>query len=40
MNKFYCVYNCRHNDKMIERLESAGLGFFVRATDTQQKLGK
>lgn len=25
---------------MIERLESAGLGFFVKATDTQQKLGE
>ena len=25
---------------MIEKLESAGLGFYVRATETQQKLGK
>lgn len=25
---------------MIERLENAGLGFFVRATETQQRLGK
>jgi len=24
---------------MIEKLESAGLGFYVRATETQQKLG-
>ena len=24
---------------MIERLESAGLGFYVKATETQQKLG-
>ena len=24
---------------MIERLESAGLGFFVKASETQQKLG-
>ena len=29
----------RHTDKMIERLESAGLGFYVAATETQQKLG-
>ena len=25
---------------MIEKLRSAGLGFYVRGTDTQQKLGK
>ena len=25
---------------MIEKLESAGLGFYVRATETQQKLGE
>ena len=24
---------------MIKKLESAGLGFYVRATETQQKLG-
>uniref|UniRef100_A0A1X7SXU1 Uncharacterized protein n=1 Tax=Amphimedon queenslandica TaxID=400682 RepID=A0A1X7SXU1_AMPQE len=30
----------KHTDKMISKLESAGLGFFVKATDTQQKLGK
>ena len=24
---------------MIKRLEEAGLGFFVKATETQQKLG-
>jgi len=24
---------------MIEKLESAGLGFYMRATETQQKLG-
>ena len=30
----------RHSDEMIEKLESAGLGFYVRATETQQKLGK
>ena len=30
----------RHTDKMIGKLESAGLGFYVKATETQQKLGK
>ena len=25
---------------MIENLESAGLGFYVKATETQQKLGE
>ena len=30
----------RHTDKMIEKLESAGLGFYVKATETQQKLGE
>ena len=25
---------------MIEKLESAGLGFYVKATETQQKLGE
>ncbi len=30
----------RHSDTMIKRLESAGLGFFVQATETQQKLGE
>ena len=30
---------CRHSEDMIEKLESAGLGFYVRATETQQKLG-
>ncbi len=30
----------RHSDKMIKRLESAGLGYFVSATETQHKLGK
>lgn len=29
----------RHSDDMIERLEKAGLGFYVRATETQQRLG-
>ena len=30
----------RHSEEMIKKLESAGLGFYVRATETQQKLGK
>lgn len=30
----------RHSDDMIERLESAGLGFFICITETKQKLGK
>jgi energy-coupling factor transporter ATP-binding protein EcfA2 len=29
----------KHSKQMIERLESAGLGFFVKASETQQKLG-
>ena len=29
----------RHNEDMIKRLESAGLGFFIKASETQQKLG-
>ena len=36
-----CVLPCyRHTDKMIEKLESAGQGFYVKATETQQKLGE
>ena len=33
------IFVYRHTDKMISKLESAGLGFFVKATETQQKLG-
>ncbi|XP_060108019.1 E3 ubiquitin-protein ligase RNF213-like [Heteronotia binoei] len=29
----------KHTEKMIERLESAGLGYHVKAEDTQEKLG-
>ena len=32
-------FQYRHDDKMIERLDSAGLGFFVKTTETQQRLG-
>ena len=35
-----CVPCYRHREKMIEKLESAGLGFYVKATETQQKLGE
>ena len=31
--------NYRHSEQMIKRLHSAGLGFYVREADTQQKLG-
>lgn len=31
--------NDRHSEEMIEKLESAGLGFYVKAADTSQKLG-
>ena len=33
-----CMF--RHTVEMIEKLESAGLGFYVKATETQQKLGE
>ena len=31
--------NYRHSEQMIKKLHSAGLGFYVREADTQQKLG-
>eukprot|EP00731_Ephydatia_muelleri_P002838 Em0001g2838a len=30
----------RHSDDMIEKLESAGLGFYVKCSETQERLGK
>ena len=30
---------CRHSEDMIRKLESAGLGFYVQVSETQQKLG-
>eukprot|EP00731_Ephydatia_muelleri_P024235 Em0016g506a len=30
----------KHTDKMIKKLESAGLGFYVKSTETQDRLGK
>ena len=29
----------RHSDEMIDRLKSAGLGFYVRESETTHKLG-
>ena len=44
VNRLHFAFNsqflCRHSEEMIEKLESAGLGFYVRATKTQQKLGE
>ena len=33
------VFSIRHTGEMIKKLHSAGLGFYVRETDTKQKLG-
>ena len=30
----------RHSPEMIEKLENAGLGYYVHSVDTKQKLGK
>ena len=35
----WIVISRRHTDDMIKKLESAGLGFYVKATEVQQKLG-
>ena len=37
---YTCAFGFRHDEKMIEKLHSAGLGFCVRETETQQKLGR
>ena len=37
---YYCLPPYRHSEEMIKKLESAGLGFYVKATKTQQKLGE
>ena len=34
-----CHLHDRHTNEMICKLESAGLGFFVKASETKQKLG-
>ena len=38
----YIIDPCthRHSEDMIRKLENAGLGFYVRETETHQKLGK
>lgn len=33
------VIFARHHDHMILKLESAGLGFYVKATEAQERLG-
>ena len=35
-----CLLIVRHTRKMIQKLESAGLGFFVKATETEERIGK
>jgi hypothetical protein len=44
MSFFYLVcvnfWMIRHTEAMIERLEQAGLGYRVRAQDTQETFGK
>ena len=35
-----CLCIIRHSDDMIEKLESAGLGFFIKGEETKQKLGR
>ena len=36
----FAILFLRHSEDMIKKLESAGLGFYVRETDTHQKLGR
>ena len=40
MHEVCYVFMLRHTKKMIEKFESAGLGFYVKATEMQQKLGE
>ena len=30
---------CRHSQKMIDKLENSGLGYYVHSVNTKQKLG-
>ena len=39
VDTFVLLTTCRHSAEMIKKLCSAGLGFYVKETDTQQKLG-
>ena len=32
-------HSYRHSESMIKKLESAGLGFFIKINETKQKLG-
>ena len=34
------MYLFRHSEDMIKKLENAGLGFYVKETETHQKLGR
>ena len=34
------INNYRHTEEMIKQLENAGLGFFVPASESPEKLGK
>ena len=36
---YMCNCSKRHSKEMIKKLETAGLGFYVRMTETQQTLG-
>ena len=37
----WCIlrHSYRHTENMIKKLESAGLGFYVKYTETQDRLG-
>ena len=35
-----CVIFIRHSENMITKLRSAGLGFYVKESETLQRLGK
>ena len=34
------LFTVRHTKQMIQKLESAGLGFFVKATETEERIGE
>ena len=35
-----CLSICRHSEKIIKKLEQAGLGYHVKGEETKEKLGK
>ena len=39
MFHMFIVFDNRHSDMMIKKLESAGLGFYIKSTETEDKLG-